>query len=242
LALQQTDLPDFRGQAMLPFNASQYNLAATQLAQAKAADQAAITRGATQTTQALQGNYDNAYANAKITQGPQAAPVGVGLQETAGGGGNQQAVTDVNAAGASDQASFQNLLNVLAAADQTSQNSRLNEVALNAQTAQQGLGAQVRGLGAGINMARANAYNQWQQANNERNYQNSLMAQQWRREEMMRNQDIANQQAQGNWQQSNELISTRLQPLLEMIAQTAGTKLNLTGIQNLLKQWQAGAR
>jgi hypothetical protein len=242
LALQQTTLPAFQGQALQPFNPAQYNLAQKQLEQARAADAAAITQGGTQTTQALQGNYSNAYANTPVAQGPQTAPVGVGLQQTAGGGGNQQAATDVNQAAAGDQASFQNLLNVLAAADQSSQNSRLNEVALNTNTAQQGLGAQVRGLGAGINQARTRAYDQWQQQANERNYQNSLMRQQWQREALMRNQDIANQQRQGNWQQSNELISTRLQPLLEMIGSSAGSNVNLAGIQNLLRQWGQGAR
>ena len=242
LALQQAKLPAFQGQALQPFNPAQYNLAQQQLQQARAADASAITAGGTRATQALQGNYSNAYANTPVAQGPQTAPVGVGLQQTAGGGGNQQAATDVNQAAAGDQASFQNLLGVLAAADQSSQNSRLNEVALNTNTAQQGLGAQVRGLGAGINQARAGAYNQWQQQANERNYQNSLMRQQWQREALMRNQDVANQGRQANWQQSNELISTRLQPLLEMIGSTQGTKLNTAGIQNLLKLWGRGAR
>ena len=242
LALQQAKLPAFQGQALQPFNPAQYNLAQQQLQQARAADEAAITAGGTRATQALQGNYSNAYANTPVAQGPQVGPVGVGLQQTAGGGGDQQAVTDVSQAAAGDQASFQNLLGVLAAADQSSQNSRLNEVALNTNAAQQGLGAQVRGLGAGINQARAGAYNQWQQQANERNYQNSLMRQQWQREALMRNQDVANQGRQANWQQSNELISTRLQPLLEMIGSTQGTKLNTAGIQNLLKLWGRGAR
>ena len=242
LQLQQANLPAFQGQALAKFDPTQYNLAQQQLEAARAQDAAAITQAGTQTTQALQGNYANAYANAPVVQGRQAAPVGVGLQQSAGGGGNQQAVTDVNQAAAGDQASFQNLLGVLAAADQSSQNSRLNEVALNTNTAQQGLGAQVRGLGAGINQARTQAQTQWQQQAAERNYQNSLMRQQWQREALMRNQDIANQQRQGNWQQSNELISTRLQPLLEMIGSTAGTTVNTAGIQNLLRQWSRGAR
>lgn len=242
LNLQQVDLPTFRGTNVAAFNPGQYDLAQRQLAQANAADQAAIAAGANRATNALQGNYSNAYANTQVAQAPQMAPVGVGLQATAGGGGDMAATNEVNAGAASDQASFQNLLNVLAAADQSSQNSRLNQVALDQNTANLQLGAQVRGLGAGIGQARAQAYQQWQQQDAERRYQNSLMQQQWQREEMQRNQDIMNQQRQGNWQQSNELISTRLQPLLEMIGQTAGTKLNLTGIQNLLKLWGQGAR
>ncbi|HEX5015994.1 MAG TPA: hypothetical protein VFX15_00235 [Actinomycetes bacterium] len=236
LTLQQANLPEFVGTPMAAFDATPYTQAAQQLAAARAADAAAINQAGTQATQALQKNYSNAYANTPVAAGPQAAPVGVGLQQTVGGGGNQQAVTDVNQAAAGDQASFQNLLNVLAAVDQSSQNSRLNEVALNTGTAQNALGAQARGLGAGINMAQAQARNQWGQAANEREYQNSLMHQQWARENMQRNQDIANQQAQGRWQQTNEMISSRLGPLLELLA--GGNGLNTTGLQQLLQGWQ----
>ena len=237
LQLQQAQLPAFVGQKLGAFNAAPYTQATQQLEQARAADAAAIAQGGTQATQALQGNYSNAYANTPVAAGPQAAPVGVGLQQTAGGGGDQQAVTDVNQAAAGDQASFQNLLNVLAAADQSSQNSRLNEVALNTNTANQSLGAQVRGLGAGINQSRAQAQNQWTQQSNERDYQNSLMQQQWQREALMRNQDVANQQAQGNWQQRNEMISSRLGPLLELLS-SGGSGLNTAGLQQLLAGWQ----
>jgi len=237
LTLQQSQLPAFQGQSLAAFNAAPYTQAAGELEAARARDAAEISQAGTRTTQALQGNYSNAYGNTKVAAGPQAAPVGVGLQQTVGGGGNQQAVTDVNQAGAGDQASFQNLLNVLAAADQSSQNSRLNEAALNTNTANQALGAQVRGLGAGINMARTQAQNQWAQQNNERNYQNSLMQQQWARENAMRNQDIANQQTQGNWQQRNEMISNRLGPLLELLGGAGGANLNMSGLQRLLQGW-----
>ena len=239
LQLQQVQLPEFRGTPLAAFDASPYTQATRQLEAARAADAAAIAQAGTQATQTLQNNYSNAYANTPVVAGPQAAPVGVGLQQSVGGGGNQQAVTDVNQAAAGDQASFQNLLNVLAAVDKSSQNSRLNEVALNTNTANQALGAQVRGLGAGINQAQAQARNQWQQAANERNYQNSLMQQQWQRENMQRNQDIANQQAQGQWQQRNEMISSRLGPLLELLSGTQGANLNLSGLQQLLAGWAA---
>ena len=65
------------------------------------------------------------------------------------------------------------------------------------------------------------------------------MQQQWQREEMMRNQDIANQEAQGNWQQRNEMISNRLTPLLQLLQGTAGTKVNTDALTQLLAQWGA---
>jgi hypothetical protein len=84
-------------------------------------------------------------------------------------------------------------------------------------------------------MARGQAQAEWQRAAAERQYQNSLMQQQWNRESLMRNQDVANQQSTANWQTGNERIATVLQPLLDIIARTAGTGINLSGIQALLQ-------
>lgn len=243
LALQQTDLPDFRGQPLGAFNASPYVQATNQLTGAVNADKAAAARAATTATKALQANYTNPYANAQVSTAPQAQQVGTALQATAGGGGNQaQVAQQTDAAAASDQASFANLLSVLGATDQAAQTSRLNQVELDRGTALQNIGAQSRGLLGGISMARSQAANQWQQAQQERAYQNSLMQQQWQREEMMRNQDVRNQQNQANWQQSNEYISTRLTPLLQLLGQTQGTKLNTDALTKLIQQWSAGAR
>jgi len=241
LNLQTIDLPDFQGAALPAFSAAPYTQAMGQINQAVTADQAASAAAGQQASQALQANYTNAYANAPVAQAPQAQQVGTALQATAGGGGQQQAVAnESNAAGASDQASFQNLLNVLAATDQTAQQSRMNQVALDQATAARGINAQALGLRGGVSQAQTKAQEQWRQAAAERDYQNSLMRQQWNREEMTRNQDITNQMRQGNWQQQNELITSRLQPLLEMIASTAGISgLNLGGIQQLIAQLTA---
>ena len=209
-----------------------YAQAMTQLNQATAADRANIAQGANQATQAFNANYTNAYANAPYAQGAPVAEAGVGLQATVGGGG--QGVAPAAADAANSQASFANLLNVLGASEQQAQGSRLNQVALDANTARNALAAQRRGLAGGITMSRAQAYNQWRQAAAERNYQNNLMRQQWQREEATRNAEIANTQAQGNWTQRNEMINNRLTPLLALLGQTAGTSLNMAGIQNLI--------
>ena len=222
------DLPEFRGENLAAFDPRMFNDLRAQLNTAVTADQAAVQAGSQQATQALQGNYTNAYANAPVAQAPQAEQIGTALQGTAGGGGDQAAVAaQSNAAGASDQASFANLLNVLAATDQSTQNSRLNQVALDQQTAMRNIGAQRTGLGAGIGMAQGRAQQDWAQRDAERRYQNSLMRQQWEREE-----------AQGNWQQRNEMISSRLTPLLELLGSTAGTNLNAGALEALLAGWQ----
>jgi hypothetical protein len=129
---------------------------------------------------------------------------------------------------------------VLAATDQATQSSRLNQVALDQNSAINSIRAQQRGLQGGIGMARTQAANQWAQADAERRYQNSLMQQQWNREEMMRNQDLRNQATQANWQQRNTTIDARMQPLLQLLstpgAMPAG--LNLSGIEKLLAGWR----
>ena len=238
LTLQQLQLPAFQGQNLPAFNAAPYTTATADLSTAVTADQAAAAAAATQAQQALAANYTNAYANTPVQNTPAAQQVGAALQGTVGGGGNQADVAaQSNAAGASDQASFANLLGVLAAADQTSQASRLNQVQLDKGTAMRNIAAQRLGLQGGINMARTQAQNQWAQADAERRYQNSLMQQQWQREALMRNQDINNQQAQGNWQQQNEMISNRLPPLLQLLQGTAGTNLNASALQQLLAGW-----
>jgi hypothetical protein len=237
LRLNQVDLPDFVGTALAAFNAQPYTQALGQISEAVTADQAASAAAAQQATQALQGNYTNAYANTQVQGAPAAQQVGGALQATAGGGGDQAAVAaQSNQAAGQDQAAFANLLNILAAADQSAQSSRLNQVALDQGTATRGINAQALGLRGGVNTARAQAENQWRQAAAERDYQNSLMRQQWQREELTRNQDISNQQAQGNWQQRNEMISSRLTPLLQLL-QGAGQGINTSALQQLLAGW-----
>ena len=239
LQLQTVDLPDFVGQRLGAFNAAPYTQALGSVNRAVTADRAASAAAGQQARRALEANYQNAYANTPVAAAPQAEQVGTGLQATAGGGGDQAAVAaDANAAGASDQASFANLLGILGAADTSAQSSRLNQTALDTATAGRNINAQALGLRGGINMAQSQAANAWRQQAAERDYQNALMRQQWQREELMRNQDITNQTAQGNWQQTNELIASRLTPLLTLLQGTAGTKINTKALEALLAGWQ----
>jgi hypothetical protein len=239
LALQQANLPDFRGTNIPGFNAAPYTQLSNNLATAVARDRAAIQSGANQTTAALGAYSANPYAAAQAAPPPQAQAQGAALQATAEGAAN---APDANAAAAgaasaqsgAETAAFNDLLKVLGANYGQAQNSRLSQVQMDAQSARNQLGAQQLGLGSQIGMQRANAYEQWRQQDAERRYQNSLMSQQWQREEMTRNQDIYNQQAQGNWQQRNEMINNRLTPLLQLIQGTAGTKVNMDALTKML--------
>ena len=230
--------PAFRGQNIAAFNAQPYTQAQQSLNQAVTADRANVTANAANTTRNLQSNYTNDYANAAVTPGQTAAPVGASLQGTAGATAaadpNQQAAAQANGANADSQAAFSNLLQVLAANANQGQASRLNQVQMDRGTAMNAIGAQQLGLGAGINQARANAQTQWGQQDNERRYQNSMMAQQWAREQALQNNQLANQTSQANWQQRNQQMQTTLQPILDLIASTGGTKLNMATLTALL--------
>lgn len=235
---QQVNLPAFQGQNIAAFNATPYTQAAQSLQQAVTADRAAVAQNAANTTRALSANYQNDYRTQAVTPGANFAPAGAALQGTAGApvanDANQQAANQANAANTDSQAAFSNLLNVLAANADQSQASRMNQVALDQQTANNAIGAQNLGLGAQINQARAAAQNQWQQQDNERRYQNSLMAQQWQREAMTRSQDLTNQGRQLNYQTQIQQMQSRLQPILDLISSTAGTKIDTKTLLALL--------
>ena len=241
--LQSTplNLPAFRGQNIAAFNNTPYTQAQQSLNQAVTADRANVATNAQQTTNALNQNFRNDYANQTVTPGVTSAPAGAALQATAGpvasNDANQQAAQGVNAANGDSQAAFSNLLNVLAANANQSQQSRLSQVAMDKGTALNQIGAQQLGLGATINQARANAQTQWQQQNNERQYQNSLMAQQWAREQAMQNNQMTNQTAQANWTQRNQQLASTLQPILDLIASTGGAKgINMSALTALLNR------
>jgi len=212
-------LPAFRGQALGAFNAQPYTQALGQINQAVTADRSNIATNQGQVAQQLQNSYSNPYASATVAAAPQATPQAAGLQ---GGAADPAAAQQVNAAGAGDQAAFQNLMQVLGAANQASQQSRMAQVGMDANYANQQLGAQALGLRGGVNTAQAQAQNQWTQAQRERSYQNSLMQQQWLREDTQRRQDLANQNRQSNWTQANQTMTSRLQPILDLISQSAG--------------------
>lgn len=226
LTAQKLNLPAFKGQNIAAFNAAPYTQAQQSLNSAVTADRNNAIANAQNTTAALQSNFTNDYANQAVTQGQTQAPVGAALQGTAGptatNDPNQQAAAGVNGANGDSQAAFGNLLKVLGANAQQSQASRLNQVQMDRGTALNSIGAQQLGLGAGINQARANAQTQWGQQNNERQYQNSLMQQQWAREQAMQNNQLANQTTQANWQQRNQQMQTTLQPILDLIASGKG--------------------
>lgn len=230
LQAQQVALPAFQGQNVAAFNPAAFNQAQTALSTAARNDRNAVAQNAQQTTQALNTNFTNDYANAQVTPGATQAPVAGNLQATAGpvlnNDPNAQAAAGVNAANGDSQAAFANLLKVLAGAANQSQASRLSQVQMDRGTANNAINAQATGLGAGINMARTQAQQQWAQQDAERRYQNSLMAQQWQRESLTRNQDLANQVAQANWAQRNTQLAAQLQPILDLIAGSRGVKLD----------------
>ena len=93
---------------------------------------------------------------------------------------------------------------------------------MDANYGRQGVNASTAGLLAGVNTQRAQAANQWGQAQQERAYQNNLMQQQYAMQNAQRQQDLRNQQAQANWQSQTQARQAALTPILQMIQQGGG--------------------
>jgi len=230
--LQYADLPTFQGQGLGAFNAAPYDTQRGQVDQAVAADTANFDTNQAATTQAVQGAYTNPYATAQVQAGPATPVIGGGLMATAGGTVNPNAANQVNAENIQNQGTFQDLLRVLAANSQASQNSRMQQVAMDANYGRQNLNAQALGMRGGIANQQAQAQNAWQQQAAERDYQNSLMQQQWARENAQGRQGVT----QANWQQGNANLTARLQPILDLIAQSKGVPgLNLAPLMAALR-------
>lgn len=224
--LQAGTFAPFQGQNINPFQEAMYQQLRQQLAQAVTQDRANVEQIIGQTRGQLEQNYANPYAGMAVEGAPAPATEGEGLVAPGGLEANaaQQQVENRNS-----QAAFQNLLGVLAGASDQSQQSRLHQLNLDRQTALNQIGAQNTGLGAQIGMARNQAYEQWLRQDEERRYQNSLMAQQWAREEAMRKADIANQQSQAQYTARNNV----LQPLLDLLARSGGG-VNMASLQQLI--------
>ena len=169
-----------------------------------------------------------------------------GLVQAPGGGVQAnpyaESVSEENAYGANSDAAFANLMNVLGATNQQEQQSRLAQVGMDRTTALQDIATQRLGLGTGIDMARGQAKEAWQQRADERNYANQVQRQTWNREERMRNQDLRNQERLKNYETNTNWQTARMQPILDLIAQTAGTNVDLGGIGDLLERLGMGGR
>ena len=246
LTLNQVDLPDFRGQNIPAFSARPYQQMAQQLATAVGRDRTAINQGAQQTTQALGAFSAHPYAGAAVAPTTRRGTGGGVAGHRRGHAGwccRRQRCRrwPGSPPGRSGEAAFNDLLKVLGCANYNqSQNLPPRRGADDRPVGTQpARGAEPRGSPGQIKSGphpglRAVADSRMP----ERRYQNSLMAQQWQRvEEQTRNQDIGNQQAQGRWQQGNEMIQNRLTPLLQLIQGTAGTKINMGALTKLLAGW-----
>jgi hypothetical protein len=215
--LGYTPLPAFQGQSLGAFNPAPYNTQRGLVDQAVAADQANINTNQVATTQAVQGAYSNPYATAQVQAGPQTGVVGGGLMGSVGGAASPDMANQMNAQNGQDRGTFQDLLKVLGASQQASQGSRMQQVAMDANYGRQQANAQALGLRGGIANQQAQAANTWQQQAAEREYQNNLMRQQWAQQNAQGQQSVN----QANWQQANTTQTARLQPILDLISQSA---------------------
>lgn len=217
--LTYTPAPAFQGTSLPAFSTTPYDTQRTQLSAAAARDQANFNTNQAATRQAVQGAYSNPYANSQVVAGGATPQVGSGLMATAGATVDPAQAQQMNAENAQNQGSFQDLYRVLGAAQQGSQNSRMQQVAMDANYGRQSAAAQVAGMQGGIATNQANAQQAYGQQQAERDYQNQLMAYQTQ----LSNAQGQQATAQANWQQQNATLQARLQPILDLIAQSRGT-------------------
>jgi len=230
--LTYTPAPAFQGQGLPAFSTAAYDTQRQQLGAAAARDQANFATNQAATTQAVQGAYSNPYATARVTSGPATPVIGGGVMGSVGGTVDPAMANQANAANAANQGSFQDLLNVLAASQQASQNSRMGQVAMDANYGRQTAQAQVAGMEGGIATNQANAQQAYGQQQAERDYQNQLMAYQTQ----LSNAQGQQATAQANWQQQNATLQARLQPILDLIAQSRGVPgLNMSALMSALQ-------
>lgn len=234
--LGYTPIPTFQGQSLGAFNAAPYNTQRGLVNEAVAADQANFTTNQRATSQAVQGAYTNPYASAQVQAGPQTPVIGSTLMGTAGAVASPDAAAQQNQANTQNQGSFQDLLKVLSANSQAGQTSRMGQVAMDANYGRQNLNAQALGMRGGIANNQAQAQNAWQQQAAERDYQNSLMRQQYAAQNAQGQQGVN----QANWTQRNTTMQARLQPILDLISQSG----SIPGLnwQKLIAAVQGGAR
>ena len=241
LDLQTMNLPAFRGVPIRPFQGQLYNRMQRRLRRGVQGDRRTINTTTQQLRNQLRNSYTNPYASAKFAVNPVMQTQMQGLM--AGTGANPvansyaESVNAENAYGQSSDAAFSNLMNVLGAANQQEQQSRMAQVGMDRAEALRRLGAERLGLSTGIDLARGKAKEAWQVRADDRRYQNAMTRQQWRREEMMRNQDVRNLERQTEYQTGTETRESRLQALLDLIGSTTGTKIDTSAIQKLIAQW-----
>jgi len=234
------DLPDYEGTPLTPFSTQPYDVLRTNVGSAAAQDQAANTAGYDRLASTLGANFINPYTNAPVQASPQVQNAMISLMQKAGvrpGAGND-AINAENAYSRTSDEGFANLLGVLGAGAQQSQQSRMGQVAMDANTAARGIDATASGMRGAADFQQAQGQQNWQQRADDRAYQDNMMRQQLQRDEMMQNWQGQNQANQYNTTTGNEWRQNQLAPILELIAASGGSGLDLSQLMAMLQGGQ----
>lgn len=213
--------PAYTGMAMRPFDPSQYDQLQQKFGQAVNTDRATIGTAYNNLDQYLNNNYRNAFAAGP----PPSQPPGMDQQAMARmmqsqgvNPANNQQLNNTQQGAAAGNAAFGNLWGLLGATENTAQGNRLLRSQQDRGTANQALNIAALQGDTGIGLQRTQAQGAWQQAADQRAYQDYQMQQQ-----------LAQQAAMQNWQRQNTVSDTNATNTQGWNASTIQSLIGLLG-------------
>jgi hypothetical protein len=227
------DLPDYQAFQPRAFDNSTFQNLRGQLAGAVNTDVGTAQQGTQNLMNFLTSNYRNAYTNPNNTyatagQAPGMDTMAMQRMLQAQGVDPSVMASMMGERAGADQA-FGNLWRSGAANEDMAQQGRLGTAQLSGQDAINRIRALGLGGQTGINMQEGQAKSAYDQR-----------VEQWAREDAALQQQIAQQEAQANWQQGNEYLTqqqayrnAQIQAMLGLLPEMKGTALNLPNAQQL---------
>jgi hypothetical protein len=239
IAANNLDLPDYKGMAMRAFDPTMWNQARGRLGEAYTQDTATANRSTADMTNFLNSNYRNAFAGGPQTTMANAPGMtnqamgrlmqgqGVNAYENPG---YQQTLNE----GRQSDAGLSSLFAALAGNEEIMQRNRLAGAQQYGTQALDSLRAAQRAGELGLDLGQGQAQSAWQQAADERAYQDYQMQQQVLQQEAMQNWQRQNQVQDVNAQNTNSYTNATLQALLGLLPQIQSNPgLQLPDLQSL---------
>jgi hypothetical protein len=235
------DLPDYAGMPMRAFDPTMFNQARTALGQGVQTDLGTAQTATQNMLDFLNTNYTNAFNNPNLQYATAGQAPGMDQQamyrllssQGVNPSMNQGFQGAAQGAAAADQG-FGNLWRTLAANEDLAQRGRIANATQYGTQAQQAIQAAGRAGNLGIDLGQGQAQAAWQQAADERAYQDYQLQQQLAQQEALQNWQRANQVADANATATNAYRGNELSALLGLVPQLVQAGgLNLPSLQSL---------
>jgi len=215
------DLPDYAGMPMRAFDPSMWQNALGQLNQGEQTDLGTAATATQNMLNFLNTNYTNAFNNPNLqyaTAGNAPGTTQLGMQRML----QSQGVNPGVAAGTYNQAqnadqAFGSLWRTLAGNEDIAQRGRLANAQLYGNQAADAIRAAAQGGRLGLNIGQAQAQSAWQQAADQRAYEDYQMQQQIAQQEALQNWQRANQVTDTNQAATNSYRNAEMQALLGLL-------------------------